>query len=94
MEKTMLFDHTSVKETVEFLKASVPERPTIGFFSGTGLNAAAAFLKPDHQFDYQTIPNFPVSTAPGHTGRMLFGRSHGCNVVVMNGRFQIGRAHV
>ena len=82
-------DRTSVKGTAEFLKAAVPERPTIGFFSGTGLKGATAFLKPDHSFDYRRIPNFPVSTAPGHTGRMLFGRSHGCNIVVMNGRFHL-----
>ncbi len=85
----MLCDRTSVKETAEFLKAAVPERPTIGFFSGTGLNAAISFLKPDHRFDYRSIPNFPVSTAPGHTGRMLFGRLHGHHIVVMNGRFHL-----
>ncbi len=85
----MLCDRTSVTQTAEFLKAAVSERPTIGFFSGTGLNAATSFLEPNHSFDFQSIPNFPISTVPTHTGRMLFGRSHGRDIVVMNGRFHL-----
>ncbi|MCP3954762.1 MAG: purine-nucleoside phosphorylase [Desulfobacterales bacterium] len=85
----MTGNHISVNETAEFLKAEVSERPTIGFFSGTGLNEAISFLNPSHSFDYQNIPNFPISTVPSHTGRMLFGQSHGHDIVVMNGRFHL-----
>jgi purine-nucleoside phosphorylase len=35
---------------------------------------------------YEEIPHFPGSTAPGHAGRLIFGRSGGKNVLVMQGR--------
>lgn len=89
MEKTMLSDHTSVNETVAFLKKKVSARPAIGFFSGTGLNNAISFLTPRHSFNYRDIPNFPVPTVTSHTGRMLFGQCHGQEIVAMNGRFHL-----
>jgi purine-nucleoside phosphorylase len=36
---------------------------------------------------YESIPNFPVSTAPGHHGRLIFGKIGGKIVMVMQGRF-------
>jgi purine-nucleoside phosphorylase len=89
LEKTMPSDHTFVHETVGFLKTSVSARPAIGFFSGTGLKDAISFFEPHHSFNYRDIPNFPVSTVASHTGRMLFGRCHGHEVVAMNGRFHL-----
>jgi purine-nucleoside phosphorylase len=35
---------------------------------------------------YQDIPHFPVSTAPGHKGRLVFGQLEGQKVAVMQGR--------
>ncbi len=37
--------------------------------------------------DYEDIPNFPVSTAPGHHGKLIFGTLGGKNVMAMKGRF-------
>ena len=38
-------------------------------------------------FDYADIPNFPISTVPGHKSRLLFGNLHGIPVMLMQGRF-------
>lgn len=38
-------------------------------------------------FDYENIPNFPVSTVEGHVGRMVFGYLHDIPVMAMQGRF-------
>lgn len=82
-------DHNAVNETVEFLKSAISGRPVVGFFSGTGLNEAVSFFEPERRFDYRDLPHFPVSTVTSHTGRMLFGRSHGRDIVAMNGRFHL-----
>ena len=85
----MTHDYTAVKETVAFLKTATTTRPTVGFFSGTGLNDAVSFFEPHHSFDYRDIPHFPLSTVTGHAGRMVFGRAHGRDIVAMNGRFHL-----
>ncbi len=79
----------SVNETAAFLKSAVATRPTIGFFSGTGLSETLSFIEPDNSFDYDKIPNFPVSTVASHTGRMVFGKACGKEIVAMNGRFHL-----
>ena len=38
-------------------------------------------------FDYSDIPNFPLSTVPGHKSRLLFGKLNGIEVMLMQGRF-------
>ena len=82
-------DYDAVQQTTAFLQATTPIRPTIGFFSGTGLNESVAFIDAASEVAYRDIPNFPISTVASHTGRMLFGRVHGRDVVAMNGRFHL-----
>ena len=38
-------------------------------------------------FPYSEIPNFPISTVPGHKSRMLFGLLNNIPVMLMQGRF-------
>ena len=38
-------------------------------------------------FPYTEIPNFPVSTVPGHKSRLLFGIFKDIPVMLMQGRF-------
>ena len=42
---------------------------------------------------YGQIPRFPVSTAPGHAGRFVFGRLSGRMVLCMRGRFHYYEGH-
>lgn len=39
------------------------------------------------QFSYNEIPHFPVSTVPGHAGKLVFGYLSKIPVVCMQGRF-------
>ena len=36
---------------------------------------------------YESIPGFPVSTVEGHSGKLIFGKLAGKNVIAMQGRF-------
>jgi len=60
--------------------------PKVGLVLGSGLGELGEKVEEAIVIDYDSIPEFPVSTAPGHKGRFLFGKLGNCNVVVMQGR--------
>lgn len=62
-------------------------QPTTGIILGTGLGALASEVVVQHALPYADIPHFPVSTAPGHAGRLLLGELGGVPVAVLQGRF-------
>lgn len=62
-------------------------RPTTAIILGTGLGRLAEEIEVIESFDYKDIPNFPVSTVEGHSGRLIFGRLGGKDVLAMQGRF-------
>src|SRR6056297_2076958 len=76
-----------VKKSTAFLKDKIPETPKIGIILGSGLSGIADELSEKINFNYEEIPDFPVSTAPGHKGELIFGKLGKNNVVLMNGRF-------
>ena len=54
---------------------------------GSGLGDYADALTDASHIDYKDIPNFPVSTVPGHKGRWHAGTLQGKRVYMMQGRF-------
>ncbi len=76
-----------IKETAEFLKAKIGGEYGIGIILGTGLGGLANEIDVDHSFPYEEIPNFPVSTVEGHSGRLIFGTLGGKKVMALQGRF-------
>jgi len=59
----------------------------MGLVLGSGLGDMANEIKNPVVIDYKDIPNFPVSTVPGHAGRLVIGELEGKNVLCMQGRF-------
>ena len=78
---------TKIKESADFLKKTINYNPSIGIILGTGLGGLVNEIKIEHSINYESIPNFPVSTVEGHTGRLIFGMLSGKKVVAMQGRF-------
>lgn len=74
-------------ETVSFLKNEYPQTPEIGIVLGSGLGNFIAEIQAEKVVDYDSIPNFPVSTVEGHHGKLIFGTLNGKKVVAMAGRF-------
>jgi purine-nucleoside phosphorylase len=64
-----------------------PETPHAGIILGTGLGGLVEQVEIVATLDYREIPNFPVSTATSHRGRLVLGKLEGVNVMVMEGRF-------
>jgi len=76
-----------VKETTAFIQSKVKTTPDVGIILGTGLGGLVKDIKNQEVLEYKDIPNFPVSTVEGHSGRLIFGNLGGKNVVAMQGRF-------
>lgn len=60
--------------------------PEFGIILGTGLGKLVNEIEVEHQLMYANIPNFPISTVEFHTGKLIFGKLNGRNVVAMQGR--------
>ena len=54
---------------------------------GTGLGQLASEITDKTEFPYSEIPNFPVSTVEGHSGKLIFGKLGGVDILAMQGRF-------
>ena len=63
------------------------EKVDIAIVLGSGLGDLADSLEDAVVVDYHDIPHFPVSTVPGHKGRLVAGRLEGRRVLCMQGRF-------
>ena len=68
-------------------KNKVKEEYQVGIILGTGLGGLVSEIEIDHSFAYEEIPNFPVSTVEGHSGKLIFGKLGGKKVIALQGRF-------
>lgn len=75
-----------ITAATEYLRSRVQKRPRIGMILGSGLGDYADELENPIKIPYRDIPDFPLPTAPGHSGALVFGRRCGQEVVVMQGR--------
>jgi len=64
-------------------------RPKIGLVLGSGLGAFADALAEATAVPYADIPSFPQSTAIGHAGRMVIGKTENVAVAAMQGRVHL-----
>lgn len=77
-----------IEESAEAIRRKIGDfTPEFGIILGTGLGRLADEIEIDHQLMYANIPNFPISTVEFHSGKLIFGRLAGRNVVAMQGRF-------
>lgn len=83
----VLEQRARLAETVRFLKGRASVTPRIAVICGSGLGELAHDVEDAVVIPYSEIPNFPLSTAPGHAGNLVFGRLGGQDVVLMQGRF-------
>ncbi|MBN2891637.1 MAG: purine-nucleoside phosphorylase [Bacteroidales bacterium] len=75
------------KETAKFLSNKIDFTPEVGIILGSGLGGLGTKVKNATIIAYEDIPNFPVSTVEGHSGKLIFGQLGNKKVVAMQGRF-------
>jgi len=76
-----------IKATADFIKNKTGFNGKIAVILGSGLGGFTKKIDIEQTLSYSDIPNFPVSTVEGHSGKLIFGKSGGKEIVVMQGRF-------
>ncbi|MGB0524183.1 MAG: purine-nucleoside phosphorylase [Flammeovirgaceae bacterium] len=76
-----------INEAIAYIRSQHSGTPQFGVILGTGLGALVNDIDIETSISYEDIPHFPVSTVETHTGKLIFGKLGGKNVVVMQGRF-------
>jgi purine-nucleoside phosphorylase len=83
-------DQFTLAETVaSAVLQRTPLRPHIGVVLGSGLGGFADSLNHVTRIPYAEIPAFPRSTAIGHAGQLVIGKSGAVPVAVMQGRVHL-----
>ena len=90
-KEDQLDEYSRAKQAAAFVLARLAEHPALGVpklavVLGSGLGDFAKDLKDPIIIPYETIPNYPRSTAIGHAGRMVIGKLGEVTVAAMQGR--------
>jgi len=75
-----------VEKAIEYIRKKTDFLPEIAIILGTGLGGIANLIEPHIVIPYKEIPYFPISTAPGHKGKAIFGSLEGKRVLAFQGR--------
>lgn len=78
--------YTRAESAAAFVLSQTKLRPQIGLVLGSGLGAFGDDLADAIRIPYSQIPSFPRSTAIGHAGQLVIGKSGDVPVAVLQGR--------
>lgn len=81
--------YEKLQKCLNAVRAKTDFVPDVALILGSGLGEFGDHVEIDTVVNYSDIDEFPVSTAPGHIGRFLFGRVGGVKAVVMQGRVHL-----
>ncbi len=77
----------TIKQTADYLRGKIGDVPNTAIILGTGLGELVHEIDDKTEIPYPEIPNFPVSTVEGHSGKLIIGTLGGKKVIAMQGRF-------
>ncbi len=73
-----------IQETAAYIKGQVATIPNYAIILGTGLGELVNVITDKKELPYDQIPNFPISTVEGHSGKLIFGKLGGKDVLVLH----------
>jgi len=76
-----------IQETAAYLKGQMHTQPETAIILGSGLGRLVDEITDKYEISYTDIPNFPISTVEGHTGKLIFGKLGNKDIMAMQGRF-------
>ena len=85
--------YDAVEQAKNYLLDKTGAVPDIAIMMGSGVSAVDELLSHDVRVHYITIPNCPVPKVAGHSGQAIFGKAHGLNVIVFEGRVHYYEGH-
>ena len=77
----------AIDRASEFIAAADSSKPQICIVLGSGLGKLASLCNIVKEISYTDIPGFPVSTAPGHAGKLYIAEVSGKPCYMLGGRF-------
>ena len=83
------FVHDDLQNAQRLIRERTDLHPRIALVLGSGLGPLADHVQHSVSIAYGDIPGFPVSTAPGHPGRLMLGMLEEQPVAVL-----VGRSHM
>ncbi len=75
-----------ITEAVGFIRTKSALSVHSGIILGSGLGDLVEGMGVEAEVDYAEIPHFPISTIPGHSGKLMLGTWNEKNFAVMQGR--------
>ena len=84
-----LYDPSVYAAMADAVLQRIGDAPDIAVVLGSGLGDFTDRLCSPVAVGYREIPGFPVSTAPYHAGKFVFGRLGDKKVLCMSGRFHL-----
>lgn len=76
-----------IAESANFIQSKTNLSFKTGIVLGSGLGGLKKEMEIEAELDYAEIPNFPLSTVEGHSGKLLIGKLGGEAVIALQGRF-------
>ncbi len=76
----------NIKECIRYIRGLTDFVPKVALILGSGLGNYGESIRVEVEIPYSDLPDFPVSTAPGHVGRFLMGYVDDVPVICMQGR--------
>lgn len=75
-----------VSEAANAVRQRLPDVPRMAIVLGSGLGGFADTVEHAVSVPYRQLPHWPVSSVPGHEGRLVVGAVRGRPVAVLSGR--------
>jgi len=80
------YNYEEAQQAANFIKKFLTCTPQTAVVAGSGLGDIADVIENKIIIDTQEIPNWPRSTAPGHAGKIIAGKIHERNIILLQGR--------
>lgn len=80
------FTLQEIDQAADLVRRQTRYQPRIAMILGSGLGSMAESVTDADVIAYADIPGWPVSTVPGHQGRLVIGKLENQVVAVMQGR--------
>ena len=80
------YNYENAQEALNFIKKFITETPRTAIISGSGLGDIADIIENKIIIDVKDVPSWPLSTAPGHAGKIISGKIKNRNIILLQGR--------
>ncbi len=82
-----------INTAAEYIRTKTDRTPLTGAVLGSGLGIYVEKLEDKIIIPYSEIPGFHQTTVTGHAGQLVFGKTDGIDVLIMQGRYHVYEGH-